>query len=340
MSIFDSLKSHLYNTGLYKLHYLTKLSNVDVLKRCCDIMSEDQKIIFKDITENDDKIFNCVGLPGTGKSFLQDTIHAYYELENSKKRNIDVIVVAPTNQIALQQNGITLNQAIKKFCYSYLKQNNFQIDENIAKLLTPKNINLKNASLTDLVYYIQNLSKNDINMYFKKYFDYDKQYVVLVDEGSMISSLSFATLLAAYPFESTKFIVFLGPNQLPPVSPQLNLKCYFDIEWGEKYKKIVHTLHTQMRFKDESQRVFREYVDLYNDYLNKKCIDEKKVAYFQENLTIGGCLKDYHDSQDDDKILIVATNEIDKIYCYHEGVVYLQRLHIPVLGESNCCSEE
>ena len=79
----------------------------------------------------------------------------------------------------------------------------------------------------------------------------------------MISSLSFATLLASYPFRNTKFIVFFGPNQLPPVSPQLDMKCYFHIEWGERYEKVFHNLRTQMRFKDESQRVFREYVDLF-----------------------------------------------------------------------------
>ena len=353
-NIFDSLIQHLIDAGIYTSVRDAKKDlngkNVKIIDKCRRIMSDDQSDFFDKITTaimnedviNDDdddeknniRIYSCSGLPGTGKSFVQDAINAFCQ-----NKGIRVAIVAPTNYIALQQGGITLNSAVRDFMKTVFKLGNFDVDENIIKdlfinamhpsdsFLQPEN--LRNASLPSLVEKILSCAnQQSLERYHK---DFCNNYrsglptkikketnVVLIDEGSMITNVSFATLIASAPKDQRNiFAFFYGPNQLPPVSPARDLKSCYLVDWGEYFPPNGHIpLTTFQRFKDDDKDggggdSFKEFIRHFNDNYFKSestVIDIDTIKEFERNITIGGNLKDYKQLKEE-KVLIVAKNE-------------------------------
>lgn len=341
--IFETLLSQLYDAEKFfdSIEDATLELNTQekIIEKCVGVMSNDQKLFYDRVLEGIENvssnitirnkgffncaplIFRCEGIPGTGKSFLQNTINAY-----CRHNKIGVTVVAPTNYIATQQKGITINQAVKTLCFDVLGVNTFKLDVNVAEKIYSEDKNFKNnklrlASLPDLVSRITNsIGVDEINTFYDKWFSSNRVNVILIDEGSMITSLSFATLLCSYPPSNTIYILFYGPNQLPPVSPELNLNCCYDVDWNEyAFDGQVHRLVTQQRFSDITENLFHEFVKefslTFNDDDKNKVVDVDKIAllskvkYFAENIKIGGSLLDYKNCPSKDKVLIVATNK-------------------------------
>lgn len=349
--IFQTLIFQLYEAEKYTSikEAIQDLNNDEkkIIDKCIDVMSEDQLLFYykiltaiNDLITNNQMtsrrdylcdsafIYRCEGLPGTGKSFLQNIINAFC-IHNNKKLDIKVTVIAPTNYIALQQKGVTVNQAVKSFCYQVLKINNYHLDENVASKLANFNndseqLDLKNLSLPSLVSQIVNVAhRPHILNFHKLFFNHDTINVVLIDEGSLITSLSFALILCSYPLNKTIFVLFCGPNQLPPVSPKLNLKSCYEVDWGKYYfNGQVNCLRTQQRFSSRMESIFNEYVKYFSNILGEEKLLTKinktpqknleileKIKYFVENVKIGGTLEEYRSCKTKEKVLIVATNK-------------------------------
>ena len=353
-NIYDSLLQHLINAGIYSSvkeaeKDLEINESKKMINKCRRIMSDDQSDIFDKITEailkkdvkfdddggdDDDKnivLYSCSGLPGTGKSFVQDTLNAFCQ-----SNGIRVTIVAPTNYIAFQQGGITLNSAVKDFMKSVIGLGNFDIDDLIIKDFLSKKLdkndsflqleNLRNASLPALVKKILKCANQTL---LERYYETFKHYrtdiskiktartnVVLIDEGSMITNISLATLLASAPKQQKNiYVLFYGPNQLPPVSPKRNLKSCYSVDWGEYFPPNGHnSLTTFQRFRNDdkdSGDSFKKFIRHFNtNYFNTQntVIDIDTIKEFEKNITIGGNLKDYKELKEE-KVLIVATNE-------------------------------
>ena len=345
-NIFDTLIVQLFDSGQYKslAEAILDLEGNDakIINKCRQVMSPDQASFYDKVLNaiismninNDNNInsvsksiHSCNGLPGTGKSFLQNAIHAY-----CLKNKICVQSVAPTNYIALQQGGITINKAIRDFCYNVLKITNFRVDENIIKKFKEKfgdayyeNTKFSDMSLPTL---IETIGQCYSSKYKNTYLNKDKENndndskrlpskvnVVLIDEGSMITNVSLAALLCSTPAtQKTIYILFYGQNQLPPVSPNYNLLACYNVDWGEYSSGNIYSLTTQQRFKkrddDANTAVFNEFVSYFsqNCFKEEKTVDLEMIKYFIENIKIGGDLMDYKKLKGE-KILIVATNE-------------------------------
>ena len=293
-----------------------------VLEKAVASMSEDQKRFFNLVTNDDDddddkQIYMLAGLPGTGKSFLQTCIHLFFKILGK-----DVLCLAPTNLIAYQQKGMTIHRAIYSICKA-LKIKQFKCDnEFITQLTDYKYYNIYDMSLTKLCHCIEELilksQDNNNNNKFNKFQKINsKDIVILIDEGSMVSSTLFSLLFYTYP--NAKYVIMYGPNQLPPPvsSGGINIpSCDFCIKKEDDYysrKILFYELVSQMRFNSKNS-VFIKFVQYFSDVLSKKentTITEKLnvMEYFLDNLKIGGNLKEYKQiTNDPQRILIVSTN--------------------------------
>ena len=331
LDLCDSLLESLYNSDKIKILNNNDDDNNDdkisiwkkyrtrpkiVLETAVASMSEDQKRFFYLVTaiktsDDDKQIYMLAGLPGTGKSFLQTCIHLYFNIIGK-----DVLCLAPTNLIAYQQKGITIHRAIYSICKA-LKIKRFRCDnEFITQLTDYKYYNIYDMSLTKLCHCIEEIlkSKNINNNVF--IIDSSKNIVILIDEGSMVSSTLFSLLFYTYP--NAKYIIMYGPNQLPPpVSSSSGIiipSCDFCIKKEDPRKILFYELVSQMRFNSKNS-VFIKYVQYFSDVLSKKVenttiIDKLNIMeYFLKNLKIGGNLKDYKQiTNDPQRILIVSTN--------------------------------
>ena len=331
--IYDSLIAQLFENGFYQsiedAIIDIGMSRTKIWKKCRDVMSKDQAVFFDEVVKsinamNRDMgkekrgkiIHSCCGLPGTGKSFLQQVLHAY-----CLDYDIDIQTVAPTNYIALQQGGMTLNRAIGNFCREVLGVSNYRIDQNLLDRFKREwgdeqyqKQSFEHMSIQTLMKHI--INAGDIRAYERfspSIFSNSKNVkVVLIDEGSLITNVSLATLLCSIPPQyKVVYVLFYGQNQLPPVSPGYNLSACYKVSWGEFGSGKTHSLTSQQRFKsDEEVNAFNEFVMYFNDNCFQKptTIDALKVKYFVDNIQIGGSLQEYKQLRDN-KILIVATNE-------------------------------
>ena len=339
--IFETLTGHLINAGEYcspKDAAKDLAGNRHlILDKCRNIMSTDQADVYDKIVNaiskedevsnklNDEIVlYTCTGVPGTGKSFVQDTINAYCQ-----NKNIRTTIVAPTNLIAYQQGGVTLNVAVKDFLNMVFNLPNNSIDELIIQdVFTNKfsiddkfleNQNLREASLPILVKTILDCAKPHLLKYYYSKFasslSNKKTNVVLIDEGSMITNVSMATLMAsAVPKYRNIYVLFYGENQIPPVSPTRFLKSCYLVQPGSYLPPGgENKLKTMQRFRDDNDnnKKFKSFILYFNDkYFDSKntIIDLDAIYNFEREIRIGGNLKDYRELKEE-KILIVALNE-------------------------------
>ena len=269
-------------------------------------------------------IYSCSGLPGTGKSFVQDTINAY-----CRENDFPVKIIAPTNYVAYQQGGITINAEVKKFLWRVFRVGNFNIDGMIIdrvfsgklrgreKQQWLRNDFLRAASIPTLTRCIKRCAdRESLNSYFPKDDPPSNAVnVVLIDECSMITNVSLATLIASTPpRRKTIFVLFYGPNQLPPVSPGRDLKSCYLVDFGEYSPPDAHHALTQLqRFRSdqETNSAFKEFICHFNDNYFRSdgsdIIDLGAIRRFEEKIVIGGNLEDYKNLTEE-RILIVETN--------------------------------
>ena len=275
------------------------------------------------------QIYMLAGLPGTGKSFLQTSINLFFTLSGK-----EVMCLAPTNLIAYQQKGKTIHKVIYPLCKS-LAIKHFKCDtEFIDKLVKFQYGDVCNMSLTELCNCITDICERNGNK-FPQILSED--IIILIDEGTMVSSTLFALLYYCYP--NATYIIMYGPNQLPPpVSvkginvPSCEVCIRKEKENGND-SIIFCELISQMRF-NSNNLIFIEFVQYFSDVLSGK-IDENafkkldRVEYFFKNLKYGGSLEDYRNLKHDSKrILIVSTNKQrclendDRLRNEGEGPVY------------------
>ena len=264
-----------------------------------------RKIIVPDTdntSKQENQIYMLEGLPGTGKSFLQTAINFYFQTQTEES----VLCVAPTHLIALQQNGMTVHKSIFNTCRNILRVSSFALEKDLINEMVKyhliKNISdLHDLNLYEIVNLLESLSRyiNTRNMLDNTL---GTGLKILVDEGTMISNLVFAVLYFSYP--TATFIVMYGPNQLPPVS---GLPACDKAMVGENIHKSV--LNTQMRFHSDEASIFRQFIMLFYNILNRDIYEPplKQMEYFLENLSIGGNLTEYRNDKNN-KILIVSTN--------------------------------
>ena len=285
---------------------------------------------FSDIRDN---IYMISGLPGTGKSFLQSVIHLYCLLLGNK----DILCLAPTNLIAYQQKGKTIHSQIKDILRLLSISSGRDVELTLANSLVDEHHivesfdELRKMSLTELTNAILQLAR--IKGFITKLNAMAEQsstMIILMDEGTMVSSLLFAVLFLRFP--KAVFIIMYGPNQLPPISGGLNLP---DCEYAiiRDNCEHIYTLDTQLRFINDDPidlnndadanantdlaniNIFIEFVKYFSATLSGELCDSSnetklnKVNYFLKNLKIGGTLIDYHKLRHSDRILIVNTNK-------------------------------
>jgi len=290
-----------FNIIQTKLNSLDNNNEYNIYDNCKD---EDNDFI--------NNIYMLAGLPGTGKSYIQTVIHLSCVLN----KNINwVYSLAPNNHIALQQKGTTIHSDLGPLCKE-IKISNFKLEDSLAKRLFDEQIienrfSLRELSITKLVESIRQLIAITKKRLLAEYSKQSKNVVILIDEGTMVSNLLFALLIVQYP--QAIFVVMYGPNQLPPISQELKLpNC--EVSLLKNNCPNMHCLKTQMRFSDDSEAVFKEFIEYFSDHLSKKTDSlttfEKleKISYFMKNITIGGTLEDYNKLPHNDKILIVGTN--------------------------------
>ena len=263
------------------------------------------------------QIYMLAGLPGTGKSFLQTSINLFF-----KNAGKEVLCLAPTNLIAYQQKGTTIHKMIFSLC-QHLDIKHFKCDNDfIQELLKRKYDDICNMSLTQLCNCITTIL--DEKRCYKNNFCpiLSKDIVILIDEGTMVSSTLFSLLYYTYP--NATYVIMYGPNQLPPpvCVKGVNIpscdECIVreeEEEEEEKEKIFFYELTSQMRFNNNNS-IFIEFVQYFSDVLSGKMAGETtidkldKIEYFFKNLTYGGNLKDYRNLTGDSKrVLIVTTNE-------------------------------
>lgn len=292
-----------------------------------EYMSSDQRNIYnrikKRLDDDDDSnfdfrnnIYMISGLPGTGKSYLQTVIHLYSLRKAFKKA---VLCLAPTNLIAHQQKGRTIHSQIRNILQllsvkSYREVETLLASNLVEKYRIVKTFNeLRKMSLSQLKTAILELARvigsyTELNVMAET----SEKMIILIDEGTMVSSLLFAVLFMGY--SRAVFVITYGPNQLPPITGQLNLP---DFEYAALADKCQHaySLHTQLRFnQDRNGNIFKEFVEYFSDTLSGNesfSIETKlnKMAYFLKNLKLGGNLRQYHEMKRKNKILIVCTNK-------------------------------
>ena len=294
-----------------------------VLKMAVKNMTKDQKYFFQLVTkykeeEEEEEIIECeankiymlAGLPGTGKSFLQTSINLFF-----KTAGKEVLCLAPTNLIAYQQKGTTIHKMIFSLC-QYLDIKHFKCDSDfIQELLKRKYENICKMSLTQLCNCITAIL-NEKKTFNNFCLILSKDIIILIDEGTMVSSTLFSLLYYTYP--NATYVIMYGPNQLPPpiCVKGANIPGCDDCIGREGGEKIIfYELTSQMRF-NSTNSIFIEFVQYFSDVLSGKMVGEtainklNKIEYFFKNLTYGGNLKDYRNLTGDSKrILIVTTNE-------------------------------
>ena len=310
-NLFNANKNHHENLAIWKNH---RNNPEIVLKMAFENMSIDQKYIFELVTkENNDsgrKIYMLAGLPGTGKSFLQTSINLFFQ--NAGKQ---VMCLAPTNLIAYQQKGTTIHKKIYSLCKN-LNIKHFKCDSSFIEKLVKKKCNdICGLSLTQLCDYIKEILNENGNLE-SFHSILSKDIIILIDEGTMVSSILFSLLYYTYP--NATYVIMYGPNQLPPpVSVKgINISsCDYCISKEKEETILFYELTSQMRFNSDNL-IFIEYVQYLSHILSgkmtKETMNEKleKLEYFFENLKYGGNLKDYNNLTGDSKrILIVSTNQ-------------------------------
>ena len=284
-----------------------------------------------------DNIYMISGLPGTGKSFLQSVIHLFCLVLGNK----DILCLAPTNLIAYQQKGKTIHSQIKDILRLLSISSGRDVELTLANLLVDKYHivksfdELRKMSLTELTKAISQLARtNGFITKLNAMAEQSSTMIILMDEGTMVSSLLFAVLFLRFP--KAVFIIMYGPNQLPPISGGLKLP---DCEYAIKQDNCEHiyTLDTQLRFINDDRinlnndadadvdadlaniNIFIEFVKYFSATLSGELCNSSnetklnKVNYFLKNLKIGGTLIDYHKLGHSDRILIVNTNK-QRIY--------------------------
>ena len=302
------------------------IDTTKVLEIAEENMSQDQRKIYKliknRISQKDmepsikNNIFMISGLPGTGKSFLQNSIHLYCKTNPLIRATL---CLAPTNLVAFQQKGMTIHSQLGDILMLLAISRKVDIEIALAFNLIDKHrivenaVELRNMSLTELVRALTMNARNiGSHMYFARFADVSTDMVILMDEGTMVSSLLFAVLYMRFP--KAIFIVMYGPNQLPPITGVLNLPSC-EIPVIKDNCQHIYSLDTQMRFSSDSCKIFREFVDFFSNILSGNYFtmsnDAKldKMEYFLTNLKIGGTLADYHQLSNSDRLLIVSTNK-------------------------------
>lgn len=299
----------------------------EILDLAVEKMSRDQRAFYEKIIKRDEedvRYYFLAGLPGTGKSYLQTVLHLYFTLDYEERREngdfkVDFLCLAPTNLIAFQQSGSTIHKALKQTCEN-LKISNAKIETNLINdLVSTENYGnitkLKSLTVPELEevivkYYNETLLGKDMDledMYAKYRDDLPDDNlnvkIILIDEGSMVSSILMTLLSLQFP--NSKFIIMYGPNQLPPVNgfPSCDEAFY------PTCKTFFYTLQIQMRFNGECKD-FNDFISFFSDYLSGKVNAEDKLRmmkYYYNKINIGGTLRDYK-SLSEDKILIVSTN--------------------------------
>lgn len=279
----------------------------EILDIATKILSQDQLNFYNAIFNQDRKYYILTGLPGTGKSFLQNTIHLRLILEDMG----NFLCLAPTNLIAFQQHGRTIHSALKDFCRQ-LDLSVFKVEDDLVGRLTKTKEDLQKLNLVDL--------KEVIASEFKLTHLDEVIQTILIDEGSMVSSLLFS-LLDLY-YTNAKFIIMVGPNQLPPVNGFPSCDQVID-------DALIENLQTQMRF-DKDCYHFKDFVSFFNDVISGN-VDNgemiEKMRYYYNKIEIGGTLADYNNLKEKNKILIVSTNkqrciENELRLAQEEGPVY------------------
>ena len=219
---------------------------------------------------------------------------------------------------AFQQKGMTIHSQLGDILMLLAISRKVDIEIALAFNLIDKHrivenaVELRNMSLTELVRALTMNARNiGSHMYFARFADVSTDMVILMDEGTMVSSLLFAVLYMRFP--KAIFIVMYGPNQLPPITGVLNLPSC-EIPVIKDNCQHIYSLDTQMRFSSDSCKIFREFVDFFSNILSGNYFtmsnDAKldKMEYFLTNLKIGGTLADYHKLSNSDRMLIVSTN--------------------------------
>ena len=257
------------------------------------------------------KIFMVSGLPGTGKSYLQSAIFLFILLQQRP-----ALCLTPTNLTAYQQKGKTVHSQIKDVCRAF-GISYINIERNMINLLKSRNLlrhesELCQMSLSQLLDLFTNLARK-CNVYDKivAVRNTNDKLVILIDEGTMISSVLLTLLVMK--FSNSTFIISYGPNQLPPISDNLNIPSCEEPIIRDKCTNF-HTLQTQMRFLNEEEYVFRDFIQYFSKILSNEERDEQefflnKIEYYLRHLKYGGNLEDYKNLKDDKKILIVSTND-------------------------------
>ena len=298
-----------------------------ILQLAEENMSVDQREFYRQIGDRlrgDDKqsfdfrdnIYMISGLPGTGKSFLQSVIHLFCLTLTSKR----ILCLAPTNLIAYQQKGKTIHSQIKDILSLFSISSGRDIELKLAKSLVQEfHIvesfgELRKMSLSQLTEAISQLARirgsyTKLNVMAEE----SSKMIILIDEGTMVSSLLFAVVFLRFP--RAVFIIMYGPNQLPPISGVLKLP---DCEYSILNDNCDHiyTLDTQIRFDSgDNNNIFIEFVKYFSNALSGQLCNSSnetklnKVKYFLKNLKIGGNLADYRKLYHGDRILIVNTNK-------------------------------
>ena len=301
----------------------------EILNLAIENMSHDQRVFYDKMTNKDAdeniRYYFLAGLPGTGKSYLQNAIHLYLALAKKK----DFICVAPTNFIAFQQHGCTIHKSLQGLCGDF-KISKFRIEDDLVSKLIDRNyankralqnMNLEKLKEVILDYYLSldiinsdkyNLSTYDEKLkFYESHLDdsYLKVKMILMDEGSMVSSILLALLSLQFP--QSKFIIMYGPNQLPPINgfPSCD-EVFFENNNTENNNVLYHALETQMRFHKECHE-FTEFIAFFSNVLSGKINAQEKLSkmrHFYNKLQIGGTLNDYK-YLTNDRILIVSTNK-------------------------------
>ena len=300
----------------------------EVLNLAVERMSEDQRGFYEKMIKRDQedvRYYFLAGLPGTGKSYLQNALHLHFTMEDEAKetdstRVTEFICLAPTNLIAFQQHGFTIHKALRSTCQR-LKLSIAKIEDSLIKELVSAKLStlpkLKSMAVPDLEDVIvefynkkileeENVDRESMYSNYRGFLEDDclNIKIILIDEGSMVSSILMALLSLQYP--NCKFIVMYGPNQLPPVNGFPS--C--DEAFSPACKTYFHALKTQMRFDNECQE-FNNFIAFFSDVLSGNVNQDDKLKmmkHYYQNITIGGNLEDYK-SLVEDKILIVSTNK-------------------------------